>query len=83
MKPTDRAREVLAELDRYARFPELRQARRDIIPAALDFADAVEATLERQTPTSPAEMPCSRLLEMREHLTAFLAQLDRATGGEA
>lgn len=60
--PHDRARNAIAWL---------------LLPAALDFADAVEAALD------PAHIPERRAHLCREALRAFLAQLDRATGGGA
>lgn len=72
VKPTDRAREVLATFPRPV---GATNAEDDIISAALDFVDVVEAALPHNAAMSPTDKA------IRKALYAFLAQLDRATGG--
>lgn len=75
MRATDRAREVLRRFPRPLGTLDMED---EIVPAALDFADAVEAAL----PTKPGTMTASEL-RCAQALRDFKSALDRATGGEA
>lgn len=78
MRATDRAREAFTELS-CSSSEGLADFADRTLPAALDFADAVEAARSAHGFSEIDEIEC--LDRICDAHAAFLAQLDRATGG--